>query len=90
MRDGAAVAAGAAGQVWLGRFQGSRVAIKEIFSTILATQDDGAMKEFYAETKMLETLKHPNVVTFYGVAAAEDHCYMVMELMHLNGLDYSN
>ena len=78
------LAAGAAGQVWLGYFQGSQVAIKEIFSTILATQDDQAMNEFHAETTILQSLKHPNVITFYGVAADSDHCYIVMELMDAN------
>jgi len=75
------LSAGAAGQVWLGRFKGSKVAIKEIFSTILAVQDETAMQDFYNETKILRGLSHPNVITFYGVAADQEHCYIVMELM---------
>ena len=53
------------GSVWLGKWLGIQVAMKELHSS-----DGRSRQELVAEAEMLASLRHPCVVAFYGVVAA--------------------
>lgn len=57
------LATGAAGQVFEGRFGDSRVALKEIYQNLMSGDIDAVSKEAH----ILASLRHPNIVTFYGM-----------------------
>jgi len=61
------IANGGGGQVFLGQFGTRKVALKENFASLgcAATLDD--QKETIREAGLLVKLRHPNVVTFYGL-----------------------
>jgi serine/threonine protein kinase len=54
------------GSVWLGRWLGIQVAMKELHSS-----DGRSRQDLMGEAEMLASLRHPCVVAFYGVVAAE-------------------
>ena len=58
------VAAGASGVVWRGTFEGSPVALKQFFSIMM---DPTIIAELRREAALLAQLRHPSVVTFFGV-----------------------
>ncbi|RLO09415.1 hypothetical protein DYB28_002159 [Aphanomyces astaci] len=55
---------GAFGEVWLGQFQGSYVAIKQILEE--RKTDAKEIECFVAEIKLMATFQHPNIVDFLG------------------------
>ncbi|CAK4129155.1 unnamed protein product [Aphanomyces euteiches] len=55
---------GAFGEVWLGQFQGSYVAIKQILEE--RKTDTKEIECFVAEIKLMANFKHPNIVDFLG------------------------
>ena len=57
------LAAGAYGAVYLGVFAGVNVVVKELYSQVL----EGDNEELLHEARMLHALRHPRIVTFYGV-----------------------
>ena len=57
------LAAGAYGAVYLGVFAGVNVVVKELYSQML----EGDNEELLHEARMLHSLRHPRIVTFYGV-----------------------
>jgi hypothetical protein len=68
------------GIVWLGKWRGSGVAIKESKLT-----DPEQREEFFKEAKLLLNLRpHRHVVQVLGISIVEETstCYLVMELMH--------
>jgi len=63
-------AAGSSGQVYRGTYKGQEVAIKEMYS-LMADQDTSF--ETGAELAVLSRLRHPNVLTWYGVVYMQSH-----------------
>jgi formylglycine-generating enzyme required for sulfatase activity len=57
------------------------VAIKVLASYLV--EEEGAVKRFRREARLMARLKHPNIVTVYDVGMDGDHHYFVME--HLAG-----
>ena len=58
-----ALHSGAAGQVFEGRFNDSEVALKEIYQHLM----NGDIEAVSKEARILASLRHPNIVTFYGM-----------------------
>ena len=76
LRVVAKIGAGAAGQVYEGEFLGARVAIKQLFSSFIDPSD---LDEFSREVTLLHKLKHPHVLTFYGISRRDVYCFIVTE-----------
>lgn len=67
------IASGNFGEVLKGKWQGIEVALKK-------TKKDHN-KEFLNETKILKEVRHPNVVTFFGIYKSKDKSlYMVFQI----------
>ena len=59
-----------------GEFLGARVAIKQLFSSFI---DPSNLDEFSREVTLLHKLKHPHVLTFYGISRRDVYCFIVTE-----------
>ena len=70
------IGAGGSGQVFKGMYSGHSVAIKELFTTLMDPND---LEEFKKEAMLLASLRHPNIVMFYGVSHNEKCFYIVTE-----------
>lgn len=70
------VGAGGSGQVWRGRYQGTVVALKQLYSHMLDPED---IDEFKKEASLLSKLRHPHIVHFYGVAVGGNDVYLITE-----------
>eukprot|EP00633_Aureoumbra_lagunensis_P003111 CAMPEP_0197288074 /NCGR_PEP_ID=MMETSP0890-20130614/4979_1 /TAXON_ID=44058 ORGANISM="Aureoumbra lagunensis, Strain CCMP1510" /NCGR_SAMPLE_ID=MMETSP0890 /ASSEMBLY_ACC=CAM_ASM_000533 /LENGTH=621 /DNA_ID=CAMNT_0042758471 /DNA_START=442 /DNA_END=2307 /DNA_ORIENTATION=- len=70
------IGAGSAGHVYKGEYIGAVVAIKQLYSTYI---DPSNLDEFSREVTLLHKLKHPHVLTFYGIARRDVYCYIVTE-----------
>ena len=77
---GSKLAGGAGGQVFRGRFGHSDVALKESFQMLC----NGKNEEMVREAGMMTKLRHPNVVTFFGICQKDKRVFLVMEFC-LNG-----
>ena len=73
---GEKVAAGGSGQVYKGTYSSRPVAIKELFSTVIDSDD---LNEFETEAGVLASLHHPHIVQFFGVAFHGNGLYLVLE-----------
>eukprot|EP00591_Stephanopyxis_turris_P004521 CAMPEP_0195523432 /NCGR_PEP_ID=MMETSP0794_2-20130614/22619_1 /TAXON_ID=515487 /ORGANISM="Stephanopyxis turris, Strain CCMP 815" /LENGTH=1279 /DNA_ID=CAMNT_0040653435 /DNA_START=162 /DNA_END=4001 /DNA_ORIENTATION=- len=62
------IGAGSSGQVFKGRYAGFKVAVKELYSA----QMDNNMEESFQEAETLARLRHPNIVTFYGIGYSSE------------------
>ena len=58
------IAKGNFGEVWLGSWLGSPVAIKTVIGTM--AQDSEFIERFVLEIKLMSNLHHPNIVMFLG------------------------
>ena len=70
-------------QVFRGRYAGFEVAVKELFSASLNTRN---RKESFQEAETLSRVRHPNIVTFYGVNITPTYFQICTELCE-DGLD---
>lgn len=65
---GRRIAGGSAGQVLEGTYIKTKVAVKQIFSALVAGANDiQALQEFSQEVSALSKLSHPYIVRFYGI-----------------------
>ncbi|KAJ1445758.1 kinase-like domain-containing protein [Pelagophyceae sp. CCMP2097] len=76
LRIVAKIGAGSAGHVWRGEYLGATVAIKQLYSSFL---DPTNLSEFSREVTLLHQLKHPHVLTFFGIARRDVYVYIVTE-----------
>ena len=53
-----------------------QVAIKQLYSSFIDPHD---LAEFSREVTLLHRLKHPHVLTFYGISRREMYCFIVTE-----------
>ncbi|KAK3269876.1 hypothetical protein CYMTET_21698, partial [Cymbomonas tetramitiformis] len=66
--------------VWLGKWRGAPVAIKEMHSSNFeGEQGEQQLADFYREQCVLASMAHPNVVGFYGVVEGEKGLSTVTE-----------
>ena len=70
------IGAGAAGHVWRGEYLGATVAVKQLYSSFM---DPSNLDEFSREVTLLHQLKHPHVLTFYGISRRDLYVYIVTE-----------
>jgi len=75
---GEEIGRGAFGQVLKGRWQGVDVALKTI--------PNDQMRELLEEARVLQSLRHPNVVMFWGLFSANSANYIVIEYLALGSL----
>ena len=65
---GPKLAAGGFGAVYRGKMAGTAVVLKEVYTQILDGDDEG----FLREARMLHSLRHPHIITFFGISWRED------------------
>lgn len=65
------------GEVWLGEYQGSKVAIKMLKDL----RDAKASQLFLREASVMTSLRHPNLVCLIGVSLDEMPVYLITEYM---------
>lgn len=71
---------GAQGVVRKGKYLGSEVAIKSIVTT------KNENKNLLREIKILDEIKHPNIITVMAVCPTVTQCHIVMEFFESNSL----
>lgn len=83
IKKGARIARGGYGEVYQGKFDGSAVAIKELFFN--EKEAEKITNKFHEEAHTLHRLSHPRIVRLYGIT--KEPCALVMEFMPLGSLD---
>jgi tRNA A-37 threonylcarbamoyl transferase component Bud32 len=73
---GEKIACGGGGQIYKGFFGGQKVALKELFSSMI---DSTSLDELKIEAKYLSRLQHPRIVRFFGLCEHKQHVYIVTE-----------
>jgi hypothetical protein len=76
---------GAFGEVWLASWQGRRVAIKQLRLSVQEI-DGKAEADFDAEVAFLRSLRHRNIVFFYGTGVRGASPFLVTEFMERGSL----
>ncbi|EGD82479.1 TKL/DICTY4/DRK protein kinase [Salpingoeca rosetta] len=71
---------GAYGEVWLAAWQDREVAVKKLRSSILSL-DEHAIDDFDAEVSLIRSLRHRNIVLFYGAGVMDEGPFLVTEFM---------
>ena len=73
---------GASGQIFRGTLDGSPVAVKELVSVLF---DPDEINEFVNEAASLAALRHPHIVSFYGISKkqTEDRGTRLLLVMEL-------
>ena len=74
---------GASGNVYEGNLSGTKVAVK-----MIAHMNEAASKDFLKESTLMKSLRHPNVVQFYGGGYDKAHSkgFLMMEFMEFGSL----
>lgn len=71
---------GSFGEVFIGRYQGTKVAIKKVSASSIHVDDSKAIDEFKSEAKVMKDLPpHPNVVLFRGITLPPDPLCIVLD-----------
>jgi len=68
---------GSFGEVYVGLWQGTKVAIKR---ALHVKEEPEVIEEFMSEASLMSTLRHPNIVQFLGATIKPPHLYLVLEL----------
>eukprot|EP00056_Hartaetosiga_gracilis_P010256 m.150348 g.150348 ORF g.150348 m.150348 type:complete len:1256 (+) comp13282_c0_seq2:125-3892(+) len=77
--------AGAFGEVWLASWQDRTVAVKKLKQSVNLF-DERAVEDFNAEVSLIRSLRHRNVVFFYGAGVLDDCPFLVTEFMSRGSL----
>jgi ankyrin repeat protein len=75
--------AGSFGKIYLGEWEGQKVAIKTLEGNLSLKEQD----QFIREVEIMSRLRHPNITSFYGACLEEGHACLVMEYMENASLD---
>ena len=76
---------GGFGTVFKATWKKTTVAVKSVSVGYNTTQED--LNEFEQEAILLSSLKHPNIITFYGISLSENRNLMVVEYAQEGSLD---
>ncbi|KAG2387147.1 hypothetical protein C9374_001479 [Naegleria lovaniensis] len=76
---------GSNGMVYLANWNGTEVAVKSLKLDFSELQ--GESEEFEREASLLSSLRHPNIVNFYGVSMTDTGKFMVVEYLPRGSLD---
>ena len=79
---GEVIGSGSYGTVYVGRYLGKPVAIKE-----LKVRNDKNVQDFLREVEIMETVRGRNIVKYYGAVLSDEYMCHVTELMDLGSLD---
>jgi serine/threonine protein kinase len=78
---------GACGEVWLSEWQGMRVAFKRLNKALLELDEEGYTSEFDREVRFMRSIRHPNIVLFFGAGRLSDNTpFLVTEFMACGSL----
>ncbi len=75
---GTVLGVGAFGQVFLGKWRGTHVAIKQL---ICSTFNEATLMEFKSEVAVLSALRHPNICLFLGATTLAPNFVIVTEFL---------
>ena len=73
------VGQGGFSEVFLGKWQGNRVAIKKLTHKKICDSD--ILQKFINEINIISSLRHPNIVLYMGAAVDKDNYYMILEYL---------
>ncbi len=73
VKDGGLVGSGNFGAVFIGEWNNSVVAMKKL-------NDKSKIEEFLSEALLLQKLRHPNIVQFFGVYNHPVHGYLLVRV----------
>lgn len=76
---GQQIGSGGFGIVYKGKFRGKTAAIKKIHAHAL--RNAGSIEEFQSEVAVLCTLKHPNILAFFGACTRPPNLMIITEFM---------
>lgn len=74
---------GSFGKIYLGAWEGQKVAIKTVEGEISRSEQD----QFVREVEIMSRLRHPNITSFYGACLEQGHACLVMEYMENDSLE---
>ena len=80
LQDLSLIGSGAMGEVFSGDWIGKRVAVKMLREAVLEA-DEASLSEFEREMAFLRSVRHANVVFFYGAGVHNGVPFLVTELM---------
>ena len=80
---GPLIGTGASGEVYLGNLHGTAVAVKRI---VIENMSEEETLSFEKECRLVQTLRHPNVVLFMGTCMDGESTLIVTELMEYGDL----
>ncbi len=75
---------GGFGQVFLGNWQATPIAVKELLVQII---DDQFLNMFKSEAQIMAQCQHPNIVRMFGICAEEGKLAILMEYLEKGSLD---
>eukprot|EP00730_Choanoeca_flexa_P005629 TRINITY_DN11986_c0_g1_i6.p1 TRINITY_DN11986_c0_g1~~TRINITY_DN11986_c0_g1_i6.p1 ORF type:complete len:463 (+),score=112.21 TRINITY_DN11986_c0_g1_i6:2-1390(+) len=71
---------GAQGEVWLGQWQGREVAVKRMHQHLVELEHE-AIEEFEHEVNIMRSIRHNNIVFFFGWGMMQNTPFLVAEFM---------
>ena len=79
-KDKIKIGQGGFGEIYLGNWQGKKVAIKKLTLINLRVGDNNLSK-FINEINIISSLRHPNIVLYMGASVDKDNYYMISEYL---------
>merc|ERR1711871_1152704 len=76
---------GTYGQVFRCRYEGKKLATKELFLSEIPTERMEILEDFTKEVRILSILRHERIVRFMGAVQTDPHYYlhsMVPQILH--------
>ena len=79
-KDKIKIGEGGFGEIYLGNWQGKKVAIKKLTLKNLRVGDNNLSK-FINEINIISSLRHPNIVLYMGASVDKENYYMISEYL---------
>ncbi|KAG2388281.1 hypothetical protein C9374_000445 [Naegleria lovaniensis] len=81
------IAEGSSGTVYMALWNGSQVALKSLKKGSSMDEIEESNEEFEREASLLGSIRHPNIVQFFGVIVSGTQKYMVVEFLQKGSLE---